>query len=141
MNLHSSTLPPNYLSLRRRIHFRLRFPPLLTPQCNGSNNVSTRGWSGALPKETQSFPTPKDVRRASCQVRCPERNKEIIDDLPLFVSPCVLSTSVNLMQECDNKVVQKSASSIFLFPSSIWELQVLKAFINDNFFKRLLESE
>ena len=89
-------------------------PPLLTPQCNGSKDVSTRGWSGALPKETQSFPTPKDVRRASCQVRCPERNKEIIDDLPLFVSPCVLSTSVNLMQECDNKVVQKSASSILL---------------------------
>ena len=79
-------------------------PPLLTPSCNGSNIVSMRGWSGALPKESQSFPTPMDVRRASCQVRCLEVNKEIIDDLPLFVSPCVLSTPVNLMQECDNKV-------------------------------------
>ena len=40
------------------------------------------------------------------------KNKETFDDHPLFVSPCILSTPVNLMQECDNKVVQKSASFI-----------------------------
>ena len=68
---------------------------------------------GLEPCGSQSFPTLKDVRRAICQVRCPERNKEIIDDLPLFVSPCVLSTPVNLMQECDNKVVQKSQQLIY----------------------------
>ena len=45
-------------------------------------------------------------------MQCPEGDKEIIDDLTLFVSPCILSTSVKLMQECDNKVVQKSASFI-----------------------------
>ena len=27
--------------------------PLLTPLCNGSQDVSMRGWSGALPKESQ----------------------------------------------------------------------------------------
>ena len=48
----------------------------------------------------------------TCKVRCPEGEKEIIDDLPLFVSPCILSTPVNLMQECDNKVVQKSCKLI-----------------------------
>ena len=32
-------------------------PSLLTPLCNGSKIVSTRGWSGALPNEIQSFPT------------------------------------------------------------------------------------
>ena len=89
-------------------------PPLLTPLCNGSKIVSTRGWSGALPQENQSFPNLEDVRGALCQMQCPEGDKEIIDDLPLFVSPCILSTPVNLMQECDNKVVQKSASFILL---------------------------
>ena len=73
-----------------------------------------RGWSGALPNVTQSIPTLGDVRGAICQMRCPERNKEKIDDHPLFVSPSVLSTSVYLMQECDNKVVQKSCKSIHL---------------------------
>ena len=87
-------------------------PPLLTPLCNGSQNMSMRGWSGALPNATQLFPTLEDVRRAICQVRCPESNKEKIDDHPLFVSPCVLSTPVYLMQERDNKVMQKSASLI-----------------------------
>ena len=38
--------------------------------------------------------------------------KKKIDDPPLFVSPCILSTPVYEMQECDNKVAQKSASSI-----------------------------
>ena len=66
--------------------------------------MSMRGWSGALPNEIRSFPTLEDVRRAICQVRCPERNKETFDAHPLFVSPCVLSTSVYLMQECDDKV-------------------------------------
>ena len=47
-------------------------------------------------------------------MQCPEGDKEIIDDLPLFVSPCILSTPVNIMQECDNKVVQKSASFIHI---------------------------
>ena len=74
--------------------------------------MSMRGWSGALPNDIQSFPTLEDVRRAICQVRCPERNKETVDAHPLFVSPCILSTPVYSMQECDNKVVQKSASSI-----------------------------
>ena len=36
-------------------------PPLLTPLCNDSKIVSTRGWSVALPKKNQSFPTPEDV--------------------------------------------------------------------------------
>ena len=35
-----------------------------------------------------------------------------MDDIPLFVSPCILSTTVNIMQECDNKVVQKSRHRI-----------------------------
>ena len=83
-------------------------PPLLTPLCNGGKNMSMRGWSEALPHESQSIPKLEDVRGAICQMRCPERNKEKIDDHPLFVSPCILSTSVNLMQERDNKVVQKS---------------------------------
>ena len=70
--------------------------------------MSMRGWSGALPNGNQSIPTLEDVRRAICQVRCPERNKEKIDDHPLFVSPCILLTPVYLMQECDNKVVLES---------------------------------
>ena len=37
-----------------------------------------------------------------------EREKEIIDNHPLFVSPGIESTNVFTMQECDNKVVQKS---------------------------------
>ena len=45
-------------------------------------------------------------------MRCPEGNKEKIDDHPLFVSPCILSTTVNLMQECGNKVAQKSQHRI-----------------------------
>ena len=45
-------------------------------------------------------------------MQCLNGNKEIIDEFPLFVSPCILSTPVNLMQECDNKVAQKSASFI-----------------------------
>ena len=65
--------------------------------------MSTRGWSGALPSESQASPTPKDVRGALCQVRCPERNKEIIDRQTLFVSSYNLSIPVNLLQECDNK--------------------------------------
>ena len=86
--------------------------------------MSTRGWSVALPKENQSFPTPEDVRRALCQMQCPEGNKEIIYDLPLFVSPYILSTPVNLMQECDNKIVQKSAS--FIIASRLRELRFFK---------------
>ena len=77
--------------------------------------MSMRGWSGALPNEIQSFPTLEDVRRALCQVRCPERNKETFDAHPLFVSPCILSTPVFMMQECDNKVMQKSQLRILLF--------------------------
>ena len=69
--------------------------------------MSMRGWSGALPNEIQSFPTLEDVRGALYQMQCPEGNKETFDDHPLFVSPCILSTSVYLMQERDNKAVQK----------------------------------
>ena len=82
-----------------------------------------RGWSGALPQENQSFPNLEDVRGALCQMQCPEGNKEIIDDLPLYVSPCILSTPVNLMQECDNKVVQKSAS--FILKLKLWSLKLV----------------
>ena len=82
-------------------------PPLLTLQCNGSMNMSMRGWSGALPNESQSFPTLEDVRGAICQMQCPEGNKQTFDDHPLFVSPCILLTFVFIMQEDDNKVVQK----------------------------------
>ena len=96
MNLHSSTLPP------------------LSTASISKMNMSMRGWSGALPKEIQSFPTLEDVRGAICRMQCPERNKETFDDLPLFVSPCILSTPVCIMQECDNKVVQKSQFQIFL---------------------------
>ena len=80
--------------------------------CNGSQNVSTRGWFGALANETQSFPNMEDVRGALCQIQCLEGDKETFDGHPLFVSPCVLSTDVFIMQECDNKVVQKSANFI-----------------------------
>ena len=68
--------------------------------------------SGALPNEDQSFPNLENVRGAVCQMQCPERNKETFNDHPLLVLPCILSTDVFIMQECDNKVVQKSASSI-----------------------------
>ena len=95
-------------------------PPLLTPLCNGSKIVSTLGWSGALPKESQSFPNLENVRGALCQMQCPEGDKEIIDDLPLFVSPCVLSTDVFIMQECNNKVVQKSCK--FIIAKLLFEL-------------------
>ena len=71
-----------------------------------------RRWSGAMLHDRQSFPNLEDVRGALCQMQCLEGDKEIIDDLSLFVSPCVLSTDVFIMQECDNKVVQKSASFI-----------------------------
>ena len=93
-------------------------PPCITPLCDSSQNVSTRGWSGAMPKESQLFPNLEDIRVALCQMQCPERDKEIIDDLPLFVPPCVLSTDVFIMQECDNKVVQKSASFIIVLVSA-----------------------
>ena len=76
--------------------------------------MSMRGWSGSLPKESQSFPTPEDVQGAPCQTQCPEGNKKAIDDHPLFVSPWFVSTNVFTMQECDNKVVQKSASFIII---------------------------
>ena len=66
--------------------------------------MSMRGWSGALPNETQSIPTLEDARGAICQVRRPERNKEEIDDHPLSVSPCILYTPVYLMQECEIKL-------------------------------------
>ena len=39
-------------------------------------------------------------------------DKETVDAHPLFVSPCILSANVFTMQECDNKLVQKSASFI-----------------------------
>ena len=60
------------------------------------------------------FSNLEDVRGALCQMQCPERPKETFDDHPLFVSPCVLLTPVYLMQERDNKVVQKSASRIHI---------------------------
>ena len=74
--------------------------------------MSMRWWSGAMLHDRQSFPNLEDIRGALCQMQCSERNKESIDDHPIFVSPCVLSTDVFIMQECDNKIVQKSASFI-----------------------------
>ena len=65
-----------------------------------------RGWSGALPNDRQSISNLEDVLGAICQTQCPEGNKKAIDDHPLFVSPCILSTNVFIMQECDNKVVK-----------------------------------
>ena len=98
--------------------------------------MSMRGWSGALPNVTQSIPTLKGVRRALCQVRCPERNKEKIDDHPLFVSPCVLSTPVYIMQECNNKVVQKSRYRI-LVSSKIKQKNEAILFANTYRFKTM----
>ena len=72
------------------------------------------GWSGALPNEIQSFPNLEDVRGAICQMQCPKGNKQTFDDHPLFVSR-ILLTPVYMMQECDNKVVQKNASFIYQY--------------------------
>ena len=70
--------------------------------------MSMRWWSGAMLHDYQLFPNLEDVRGAICQLQCPEGDKESIDDHPLFVSPCILSTNVFMMQECENKVAQKS---------------------------------
>ena len=42
----------------------------------------------------------------------PEGDKETVDTHPLFVSPCILSTSVFMMQECDNKVSAKISQQL-----------------------------
>ena len=52
-------------------------PPLLTPLCNGSQNVS-RGWSGAQPNESQAFPNLEDIQGAFCQTQCPEEIKKLL---------------------------------------------------------------
>ena len=55
-------------------------PPLLTPSCNGSKIVSTRGWSGALPQENQSFWRMFEELYAKCNVQ-----KEIKKLLMIFL--------------------------------------------------------
>ena len=73
MNANSSTLPP------------------FSTTASQSNYVSMRWWSGAMLYDRQLLPKPKDVRRALCQVRCPESDKENIDDLTFIVSPFIVS--------------------------------------------------
>ena len=65
---------------------------------------SVRGWSGALLNDDPSLPNSKDVRGALCQMRCPEEDKEPIENHSFIVPPCIDSSfNVCTLQECDNK--------------------------------------
>ena len=77
---------------------------------------SIRGWSGALLNDDQSLLTSEDVRGALDQVRCPEKDKEPIENQSLIVSPCIVVSSSNIctLQECDNKQPAKILSSILV---------------------------
>ena len=88
-------------------------PPLSQVSQNG-NDMLMRRWSGAEPKDQQPFPNSEDVRGASCQMRCPEENKEIVNDQSFIVSPCTVSNNVYTLQECGNKVVTKNQQKFSL---------------------------
>ena len=58
----------------------------LTPISTASisnTNMSMRWWSGTMLHDCFSFPAMEDVRGAICQMQCPERSKEPIDDYVL----------------------------------------------------------
>ena len=76
--------------------------------------MSTRGRSGALPNESQSCPILEDVRGALCQVRCSERNKDIIDDQNFIVATCLSNIDLFklFIQECVNKIKGKNPAKL-----------------------------
>ena len=71
-------------------------------------------------KELQESQLQNDVRGALCQMRCPERDKEPIENHSLIVSPCIMSSSnVCTLQECNNKGKQQPAKILLLTISFI----------------------